>query len=399
MTIIPLGEKPPAPQPAKGLAPFALGFRPFFILAAVSGVALLGIWLAIWSGLITPPLYYGVIGWHSHEMLFGYTTAVIAGFLLTAVKNWTGVDTLKGLPLALLALLWLLARLAPFVPLLPHPLIAILDLGFLPLLALALYGPLMQARNRSNRLFLPLLMAMALANLLVHLESLQIAPLATQGWNLMLDLVLLLLAWISGRVLPFFTEKAISGAKPVLHRRREQLLFGLMIAWTLSHLFYPQPWLLVPLAAAIAFYQVWRLLDWRHPQVWRVPILWVLYTGMLWLALGFVLKSLALLGVYPDNLATHALTSGAIGVTTLGMMSRVALGHTGRSLQPPRLVEYGFILVNIAVVLRAFAPFLVPDKTYLWIQTSGILWGLCFALFSFYYLPILFKARIDGRPG
>jgi uncharacterized protein involved in response to NO len=215
----------------------------------------------------------------------------------------------------------------------------------------------------------------------------------------MLNLVLILLTLVSGRVLPFFTEKAVSAAQPVHNKLRDQLLIGLILSWTLLHLLLPQPWLLGPLALAIAAGQAWRFLDWHHPKIWSIPVLWVLFTGLGWLSIGFLLKGLALFGLYPDSLATHALTSGAVGVMTLGMMARVTLGHTGRELRPVRLVEVSFIILNLAIILRVFAPALAPEHYSLWVHTSGTLWVLCFALFSFYYLPMLLKPRIDGRPG
>ncbi|RLJ22818.1 NnrS family protein [bacterium endosymbiont of Escarpia laminata] len=399
MAVIQLGERPPTSDNSNSLAPFALGFRPFFILAGLGAVLILGTWLGIWTGHIPAPEYYGMIGWHSHEMLFGYTSAVIAGFLLTAVRNWTGIDTLTGKPLAALALVWLAGRLAPFITILPDPVIAISDLMFLPLFTLALYGPLMRAQNKINRVFLPMTSVMALANLLVHAQSLHLFDTAIQGNDLMLNTILLLLILVSGRVLPFFTEKAVTGSQPLFNRNRERLAFGAIILWTLTELLFPNPWLLGILALAVAFSQLWRLIDWYHPGIWQVPILWVLFTGLAWFALGFLLNSLASVELFPANLATHALTTGAVGILTLGMMARVALGHTGRSLQPPRLVELSFIAINLAAALRVFAPYVAPEQYGLWIQLSGGLWVLCFLLFTLFYLPVLLKPRIDGRPG
>ncbi len=162
MSVIPLGERPPTPGKVRGLTPFALGFRPFFSVAVLAAILLMGLWLSLWSGqLRAPAYYYGATGWHSHEMLFGYAGAVIAGFLLTAVRNWTGIDTLTGLPLALLTLIWITGRILPFIPGVPEPIIGLVDLSFLPLLAAALYSPLMQGPNKINRIFLPLLAVMA----------------------------------------------------------------------------------------------------------------------------------------------------------------------------------------------------------------------------------------------
>jgi uncharacterized protein involved in response to NO len=398
MGVIPLGERPNPTTKPRGLAPFALGFRPFFSLAGIAGLVLMPLWLWIWRAGI-PVIHYGNVGWHSHEMLFGFTVAVIAGFLLTAVRNWTGSDTLKGKPLAMLALLWLLARIAPFLPGMPPLGIALADLAFLPLLAVALYAPLMGVENRINRVFLPLLGLMTLANLLVHLDSLGQTHTAQQGINLMLDLIMLLLIMVSGRVLPFFTEKAVAGAKPRFDRRRERLAFLAIGLWILLELFLPLPWLLAPVALGVAAAQIWRLYDWHHAGIWRIPILWVLYTGLAWLALGFLLKSLAVLGLFPTSLATHALTAGAIGTLVFGMMARVSLGHTGREITPPRPIAYGFILLNLTALTRVFGPLLHMEGYFYWVMLSGMGWALCYLLFDLYYLRLLNSPRIDGRPG
>jgi uncharacterized protein involved in response to NO len=398
MDVIPLGERPNPAKPQRGFVPFALGFRPFFTLAAVSGLLLMLLWLALWRSA-SPVSHYGNIGWHNHEMLFGFSVAVIAGFLLTAVRNWTGTDTLTGTPLALLALLWLLARVAPFVPAMPPLGIVLLDLSFLPLLAFALYRPLIEAENRINRVFLPLLAAMAVANLLVHLEALGITHTGRQGINLMIDLIMLLLIIISGRVLPFFTEKAISGAEPRFNAGRERLSFLAIGLWTLLELLLPVPWLLAPAALVVAATQLWRLVDWHHPHIWRIPILWVLYTGMIWLVIGFLLKGLAVMGLFPVNLATHALTAGAIGILTFGMMTRVSLGHTGRDIAPSRPIAFSFMLLNLVVLLRVFGPALYMDGYLNWIMLSGSGWSLCYLLFIFHYIKLLNTPRIDGRKG
>lgn len=398
MATIPLGERPPQHQQITGLTPFALGFRPFFLVAALAGMLDMVLWLAIWRGMLIAPAYYGQIGWHSHEMLFGYATAVIAGFLLTAVRNWTGIMTLHGRPLAALSLVWLAGRLAPFVPGLPAILIAITDLAFLPLLALVLYSPLMKGKNRVNRLFLPLFGLMAIANLLVHLQALGWYATNGKGATLMVNLILLLLVFVSGRVLPFFTEKVIAGFSPTFHKGRENVLYTALGAWTTLQLLFPNPWLLLLASAGVILGLAWRFWHWHHPGVWRIPILWVLFSGLGWMLIGFILKSMALMGWLADNLATHALTGGAVGVLTLGMMARVALGHTGRDINPVRPVEISFLLLNLAVLMRVFGPLFTPAHYNLWISLSGGMWIICFALFSFYYLPILVKPRADGLP-
>ncbi len=400
MAEIPLGTPKPPPSSPRPFALFALGFRPFFLLAGLGAVALLGLWLFVRSGHLPANGYYGAIGWHSHEMLFGYTAAVIAGFLLTAVRNWTGVDTPSGRPLAFLAVVWLLGRLLPFVtPPLPPVLLAITDLAFAPLVGLALYRPLMQGGNKVNRVFLLLFLSMGIANLLVHLQALGIAQTGAAGITLMLDLVLLLITFIGGRVMPFFTEKAIPGFKPRQDTGLERYVFGFMFALIAVDLIYPAPWLTGAVAAGTGTLQAMRLAGWYDRRIWSIPLLWVLHVGYIWLVLGFFLKTASAAGWFIPSVALHAHTIGAIGIMTLGMMARVALGHTGRALHTANAVNWAFILLNLAAALRVFGPEVLASAYPVWIQISGGLWIIGFLLFLTVYLPILVRPRVDGRPG
>jgi len=359
------------------------------------------VWLGIWpSGRLSLPVYYGVIDWHSHEMLFGYGAAVIAGFLLTAVRNWTGVNTPTGTPLALLALLWLAGRLAPLLAgVVPAPVIAILDLAFLPTVALAIGPALWRGKQKINRIFVPLLLLMGLANLLVHLQPLGWADTASRGIDMMLYLVLFLVTIIGSRVMPFFTEAVVAGYQPV---RRPWVETASVITFVLIILLqpvYPEPMITGLLALSIAGIQAVRAAGWYHPGIWRTPILWVLYSGFFWIITGFLMLGLSGFGLVAANLAKHALTVGGIGILTLGMMARVSLGHTGRPLQPARPVEFAFVLLNLAAALRVFGPLLRPESYNLWIHLSGGVWMLCFLIFCAVYLPVLFRPRIDGKPG
>jgi len=378
----------------------ALGFRPFFLAAALSAILLLVLWLIIWSGGLTPPPYYGPIGWHSHEMLFGYSAAVIAGFLLTAVRNWTGINMPSGGKLGMLVLFWMLGRIAPALAgVLPAAVIALMDIIFLPAVALSLKPALWAGQQKINRIFVPLLLLMGVANLLVHLQAMGIANTADRGINMMLYLVLTIILMVSGRVVPFFTKAVIPGFEPRSFPFADMatpILMGLLI---LGELLYPHPWLRGLLALALATTQSIRASGWFTNRVWSIPILWVLHTGLFWVITGFTLIALSGLELVPLNLAKHALTVGGIGVLTLGMMARVALGHTGRAIESHRLINATFIALNLAAFMRVFAPLAMPASYTLWIHLSGTLWVLCFLLFFIYYAPMLARPRIDGKPG
>jgi uncharacterized protein involved in response to NO len=397
MPTIRLEEPATLPRAAKW-HPFGLGFRPFFLLAAVAGAVLLALWLWLRSRGFAAAEHYGPIGWHGHEMLFGYTVAVIAGFLLTAVRNWTGQATLKGAPLAALAALWVAGRIAPWLAI-PPLYLALVDLAFIPLLALSLVRPLCAGANPVNRVFVPLLLAMAAANALVHAQSLGwMDDGALRGHDAMLDLVILLLVLVGGRVIPFFTEKAVPGARP---RRIRQVETGSMVLLPLLAIGHAAGMDGVAtglLLLVLGVLQAIRLAAWHHRGIWRLPVLWVLYSGYGWLVMGLLLAGIADLGGFPASLATHALAVGAVGVLTVGMMARVSLGHTGRALQTTPVINLAFVALNLAAALRVFGPWLWPQGYERWIEAAGGLWVLAFGILCVVYYPILLRPRADGRP-
>jgi uncharacterized protein involved in response to NO len=385
---------------SSGPAIFALGFRPFFSAAGVAAVVLIAAWIPIWMGRLALPDYYGVIGWHSHEMLFGYAAAIIAGFLLTAVRNWTGINTPSGTPLALLALLWLAGRLLPLLSAhTPGWLVAAVDLAFLPAVALSIAPALWQGAQKINRIFIPFLLVMALANLLVHLQSLGVTLSAGRGIDMMLFMVVFLVSLVGGRVMPFFTQAVVPGFQANRRQWLESTTMGAFALLILLQLVETPPLLTGLTALLLAVTQALRVAGWHHPQVWRMPILWVLYTGMFWIVVGLLLLGLSSVGLLGGNLARHALGIGGIGVLTLGMMSRVALGHSGRPIEPLRSVQIAFVLLNLAAAVRVFGPLLPLGSYTFWVHLSGGLWIICFLIFCWVYLPILSKPRIDGKPG
>jgi uncharacterized protein involved in response to NO len=380
---------------------FALGFRPFFLLALAAAVLLIAPWTLAYRGTFAFDTYYAALPWHAHEMIFGYATAVVAGFLLTAVRNWTGRETARGGLLAALVLLWLAGRAAPYLPqVLPGWAIAALDLLFLPALAVIVAIPLLRAGARHNLIFVPILLVFALANALVHAGQVSGAlATARSGLYLGVDVVVLLIAIIGGRVLPFFTERALPEATPRRRAWLEPVALGAVVALALARLLAAPAALLGGIAGAAALAHALRLAGWYARGVGSLPLLWVLYLGYAWMVIGFALTALAALGLAPPFPALHALTSGAIGVVTLGMMARVSLGHTGRPLEPAAITVVAFALVNLSAALRVLAPLAFPIRTADLVAASALLWVLAFAMAFAAHAGILVRPRADGQPG
>ena len=383
-------------------APWALGFRPFFLGAGVVALLLVPLWVAVYSRGDNPSSYYQLgMTWHGHEMMFGYAVAVIAGFLLTAVRNWTGRDTATGNMLIALFVLWLAGRILPFfAEALPGWLIALTDLAFLPALLAALVPPLLGAQQAHNRRLLVILGLLTVANLLVHLQQLGLTQATAQlGLNMAVYLVVVLISVIVGRVLPFFTQRALNGAQPRQWPWLERLtiavtiVLAVLLPWRAV-----DQWLALGCLAAAVLHGV-RLAAWYDRRIWRVPILWVLHVGYAWVAIGFLLAGLSAWGIGSQFLTLHAFTVGAIGTLTLGMMARVALGHTGRELRAAPSIVLAFTLLSIAALARVLLPALVPQWYTAALMVSGVGWGLAFLLFVLLYAPILLRPRVDGLPG
>jgi uncharacterized protein involved in response to NO len=378
----------PAPHPL-----LSIGFRPFFLGAGLAAVALVAVWLFAQRSPLTVPAYGPTMAWHGHEMLFGYTAAVIAGFLLTAVRNWTSRPTLEGRPLAALALLWLAARVLPLTGAGPLP-TALLDLAFLPLLAIAIAVPIFAAKSYKNLVIVALVAALWLADLAVHSTPLGGHPsAATWGLEAAIWLILALISVIGGRVLPFFTRRALPGFTPRAWRPIELAATPALLltaAATLAAAPAPLTAALATLAAAI---HATRLAGLATRRALAAPLLWVLHLAYAWLAAGLLLHALAVLGLIPLTLARHALTIGAIGGMTLGMMARVALGHTGRDLVTAPQTNLAFALANLAVLARVALPLAAPSTYAASIQLAGALWIAAFLIFTVTYFPILISPR------
>jgi len=388
-------------QPIFDYPLFALGFRAFFALAGLAALILIVFWNAIFNGTLTSEHYYPNNYWHAHEMLLGYAVAVIAGFLLTAVKNWTGKPTLTGDPLASLCLLWLYGRILPFYAgLLPDALIALVDFAFLPALAYQVSKPIIEAKQYRNLFFIGLIMLLALGNGLIHAEMLGLQEnTATIGIQLVVATIIILILIIAGRVFPFFTERGIPGTLIIKNPLLDNASVASAVIVFALQIFGISGTLLALAAIVAVAVNVARLSGWYVQRVMYVPLLWVLYAGYGWIILGFMLTVLSAYSVVLPSLALHAFTLGGIGVLTLGMMARVSLGHTGRAMKASNAIAIAFVLINVATLFRVLLPIAMPHWYENLIYVSTLSWLAAFSLFVFVYAPILSSARIDGQDG
>jgi len=358
-------------------------FRLFFLGAALFASVGMFMWsLFLHLGLLpagTLPALY----WHGHEMLFGFAGALMSGFMLTAVGNWTGRNVTRPLTLALLAVVWLLARLAFLYPGgISYAVPATLDVLFFPLLALYVGLPIIATRNWRNLFLIPLLLTFAFLDLLFHLAVrglIGIPPTRILIW--VIDLLTLLMLVMGGRVIPFFTTRRFP---QVQVRRWRWLDWGVNAGAALLLLvdvLWPTSSVLAILSLAVALLALVRLVAWQPYCGLVEPMLWVLYLGYLWLAVGLALRGVAMLsGSLTEITALHAITAGALGSLGIGMMTRVALGHTGRPLKAGYVMPMAFLMVNGAALLRIVAPGLL--------SAAALLWALAFAIYFVRFLPV-----------
>ena len=393
-------------QPVRhaGVALLNLGFRPFFAGAAVFSVLSMLIWTGSYIlGWQWPLAGLPAASWHAHEMTFGYGMAVIAGFLLTAVKNWTGVQTLYGIPLLLLFLLWLTARLLLLTG--SEGMLAwaaFADGLFNLMLVAALAWPIFKVRQFKQFGILSKVILLMLANLLFYAGVLEVYPWGVQaGLYSGVYLVLALIFVMSRRVLPFFIERGVD--QPVTLTNRAWLdgasLF-LFLGFWLADIIEPDSLLVALLAGALCLLHALRLAGWYTAGIGGKPLLWVLYLAYVFVAVGFALKTAVYVFGISPFLALHAFTYGGIGLFTIGMMARVTLGHTGRNiLEPPVSVVWMFWLLAIGSMVRVALPLLDASHYVLWIGVSQGLWMLAFLLFLRVFLPMLYQPRTDGQFG
>ena len=377
------------------------GFRPFFFLGAAWAVAVVALWVLAMAGSITIPSAFDPLSWHRHEMLFGYLGAVIAGFLLTAVPNWTGRLPIAGGQLAALALLWVAARAAMFFSASTGAAVAaLLDVGFLLVLALVCAREVLIARNR-NVPVVGAVLLLAFASAADHAEATGMLATEGVGWRAGFALVLLLVTLIGGRIIPSFTANWLTKQGQARLPRQPSTFDFLTIGATAIALGSWAFGVGANWAAALLIFagllQAVRLARWSGLRTTAEPLVFVLHLSYAWLPLGLILLGMSLLvPTQPTSSALHALAAGAMASMTLAVMTRATLGHTGRELHADGGTTIIYLLVTLGAALRVAAPWL-PFDYLLLIQLSGALWGGAFLLFLGLYGPKLLGPRPDGK--
>ena len=374
-----------------------LGFRPFYLFASAFAALSVPLWALQVSGLL-PFAYPTVPAWHGHEMLAGYAVAVVAGFLLTAVRNWTQQPTPTGGVLAAIVLLWVAGRV---LMLSSWSVAAAAANALFPLaVAVAIGIPMVRSRNRRNYFFVALLVLLGAAILGVHL-----AMHGVLGWPARaslqagLDVVLFIVAVVGGRVIPMFTNNGVPGAGATRDPWIERLALGGTLALLAADAFGLGGTALAALAGAVAIVHGARLALWRPWRTLGAPLVWVLHAAYAWIPVHLLLRAAAALGVVPESIAIHALTIGVIGAMTLGMMTRTARGHTGLELVAGRAEVAIYALVLLSAAARVLGGLLLPGAYLATILFPAACWSAAFAIYFVRYWPILTRPRADGKPG
>lgn len=381
-------------------------FRPMFLFgAAFSAIAIL-LWVLALTGHIQLTPFRDVMFWHSHEMIFGFVSAIVVGFLLTAVQNWSGLRAPHGKTLLTIVVLWVSARLLLlFGADLPMWLVAGVDLLFLPISAFLLAIPLVKTGQKRNLFFIPVLLLITACNALMYIgvayNRYDIQQLGSQNavW-----LITLLMSIVGGRVLPMFTANGTQTkkAEPIVWVDR----IALTSLWLIFALHFLNMVKFIPsiaisiLFAISAIFTAIRCFRWKFWITVKVPLLWSLHIAYWCIPLGLALYSARYAGLNISNsIALHTLTAGAMGSMILSMMARVSLGHSGRVLKPKAIMSLAFILVVIAAISRTVLIGFWPEQTMHWLWVAAIGWVTAYTLYVIVYFPVLTTPRPDGRPG
>ena len=379
----------------------ALGFRPFYLLAASLAVVGMSLWLLTYTGKAQFGTYLQGVFWHSHEMFFGFIVAAMTGFLFTAVRNWTGLPTPAGTILGAIALLWILARVLFLGA--PATLAVAFDLAFLPVVTAGVAIPIFRSRNLRNYKVLVILAALCVLHFIFHLALAGDLPAWLSRTSLLaaIDTVVILFALVGGRVIPAFTRNAVPGSDPVHKQWLEVCAFGLLVLIAvmtlLSGWIVLAPWVPVTAVLLAAAAHALRLAYWQPQRTLNSPLLWMMPVAYSWLPLALLLRGLSSFAIVVPGTWIHALTAGALSSLIVAMMMRSTLGHTGRKLVASHADIGAFLLLQVAAILRVIAGMTGNYRAV--VIASGVVWILAFVVFLLRYAPMLLRPRVDGRPG
>jgi uncharacterized protein involved in response to NO len=380
--------------------PFALwnlGFRPFYLAASLFAALSVPLWVAQYAGRL-PFAYVRSAAWHGSEMMLGYTLAVVAGFLLTAVRNWTARPTPSGGALAALVALWIAGRVLVATP---YAIAAAAVCAAFPLaVAIGIGIPLLRAGNKRNYFFLALLGVFAAATLVLHLSALDVL-----SWpelptlRVVLDLLLFIMAVMGGRVIPMFTNNGVPGTQARRHPLVEKTALGGVLLLAVCDAAQMPAAIIVAVTAALALVHAMRLALWQPWRTLRTPLVWILHASYAWIVVHFALRALAAADWVPEPIAIHALTIGGIGGLTLGMMTRTARGHTGRPLLADPSDVACYVLVMLSALARVAGGLAWPSHYMATVVAAGVCWSAAFIVYLVAYAPHLVRPRLDGKPG
>ena len=382
----------------RGPAIFSYGFRPFFLGAALFAGVVVPIWILVLAGVGHSGFLYPAREWHVHEMVFGFLPAVITGFLLTAIPNWTDRPPIRGYELMLLFTLWLVGRLLIAIPWFTPFISAIIDVGFLIAVAGLVWRQIVLAKSWSATPMGILISLYAGANILFHLRALTEAS-TDLPERMGLSLVMMLLVLIGGRVIPNFTEEFLADSnrseRPASFSYYDGLsilLVGIaVVTWMVLPHSMVTGWIFM-VAGLVNF---GRLVRWYGWVTWREPLVLILHLGYGWYALSLVVLGSSILGIgLPIEDATHAFTAGAVGTMTLAIMTRASLGHTGRPRHAGLLTVFIYMLVNFGAVLRVFGP-ITNVSTNLVLGAAAVSWSGAYLLFAVVYGRFLLRPSLE----
>lgn len=378
-----------------------IGFRPFYLLGAVFAVVAMAAWLVVFTGMANLGGYLQGVSWHSHEMVFGFTMAVMTGFLFTAVRNWTGLPTPSGWVLGAIAAVWIAARI--FLVVGPASIGVILDVLFLPLVAIGIAIPVFRSRNQRNFKVVAIVAVLAILHFVFHLALNGELPasLSRPALFTAIDVFVILFAVVGGRVIPAFTRNAVPGANPVHRTWVEVCAFGLLLMLAVTTLIGGELGLPAGQTALLAFLAAaahsLRLALWQPGRTLGHPLLWMMPVAYSWLPLALVLRGLAGLALVVPGAWIHALTAGGLTSLMVAMMMRSTLGHTGRELKASRVDIVVFLLLQLGAVIRVLSGTVGDHRTMTIL--AGLVWMAAFGAFLGRYAPMLLRPRADGKPG